>query len=107
MRKILLVVFINIFSILFLFSENIKVELSPEFKKIIEVDNLNKKLIYFNLARINYKEYFYYYCLVSEELNRYNEFNRWFDKIELVISLWTLSPLTNSTPIRLPMFAFK
>ncbi len=85
MKKIIFIVFINLFFLLSLISANTNVELSPEFKKIIEVDNLNKELINFNLSKINYKEYFYYYCLVSEELNRYNELNTWLDKIEIIV----------------------
>ena len=86
MRKIFFVLVIIFLVILSSYSEEKNIELSDEFKKIITIDKLNEKLINFNLSEINYREYFYYFCLVSEELNRYNEYNNWFEKIEDLIN---------------------
>ena len=86
MKKIMLFFIMTFFIIFSLNPENNNLNLSDEFKRIITVDELNKKLINFNLSEINYKEYFYYFCLVSEELNRYNEFNSWFERNEVLIN---------------------
>ena len=85
MKKIFLFFIIFIFITLSLDPQNNNTDLSDEFKKIITIDELNKKLIDLNLSEIDYRDYFYYYCLVSEELNRYNEFTVWFNKIEDLI----------------------
>lgn len=85
MRKISLVILINFILILSIDSENYNIELSNDFKKIIEVTEPNEKLIKFNINEVSYKEYFYFFTLASEELNRYNEFNSWLDKAVILI----------------------
>ncbi len=85
MKKIIYAVLFNFILTLLILSENYNIELSNEFKKIIEVDENNEKLIKINTSEISFKEYFYFFTLASEELNRFNEYNSWMDKTENLI----------------------
>ena len=59
MKKIFLFFIIFIFITLSLDPQNNNTDLSDEFKKIITIDELNKKLIDLNLSEIDYRDYFY------------------------------------------------
>ncbi len=78
-------IFIQIlFQFLFIFivysEETSPLTVSENFKKIITLDDDDKKLIEFiNRDDLNYKIFFYYYCFVSEEIERLDSFLQWFE----------------------------
>lgn len=59
--------------------------LTDSFKKIIEIDKANEKLIKLNVDKLHYKEYFHNYIVVSEDLDNYKEYKEWFENMENII----------------------
>ncbi|OHD15639.1 MAG: hypothetical protein A2086_02345 [Spirochaetes bacterium GWD1_27_9] len=91
MRKIIILL------ILFLFSFTIysNDQFTEDFNTIITIDSINEDFINKDISLLSYSEYFYYYCLVSEELNRYDEFKEWFSNIETQIDVDLLKDFNN------------
>ena len=81
MKKIFLLILI--FLIISLNTESLDQSvLSDDFKEIINIDNENNDFINMDAKDLTYKKMFYYFVLVSEELDKYEIYNRWFQNIE-------------------------
>ncbi len=76
-KKTLLTIFIAFNVILSAFSIDANL-LSDDFRQIIDVDEANRQFISADFDNISYTDYFRYYSLVSEELNRYDDEFSWF-----------------------------
>lgn len=81
MKKIFLFIFFKILLVILITSS----ELSPNFKNIINIDSLNEELINLNITEINYNEYFRFFVIVSEEYNKFEDYKKWFNNLEINI----------------------
>jgi len=57
-------------------------ELSLNFKNIINIDELNQKLIELDLTNISYNKYFELFVIVSEDYPKLGEYKVWFNDLE-------------------------
>jgi|GEM_PF-1181108 len=83
--KILIILSFYLFLSLSSYAQNDTYELSSNFKKIIEIDEFNTNLINADFDNIKYFEYLYYYCVVSEETEYFEEYYNWYNQQKITI----------------------
>jgi tetratricopeptide (TPR) repeat protein len=71
--------------LLFCFSVFAVNGMSPDFVKIVDTDDTYGLLIKNDFKNITYADYFYFYCLVSGELDGFESYKKWFVNAETIV----------------------
>ncbi|MCK4797789.1 MAG: hypothetical protein KAT05_10420, partial [Spirochaetes bacterium] len=81
-KNLIILLFLILTSIFYAKKKDVYSSLSNNFKKIIQIDNNNNKLINFDINKVDYNDLFYYYCIASEELDKLKEYKNWLINVE-------------------------